>query len=168
MLLILILVIICAVLLGIVTFSFETSWSEKLGITLLVIAASSALLILAFMIYAVNKPSSLILAKQVELVALPDNFHIDNRVFYAAVGYKDGKANIVYAYEEGEYIPVKRIAVAENVCIKEVESETAYLKVYYRMLENLFWNQFYFSKREYVLELPKGSVRYDYTFFNLE
>gem|GEM_PF-6793759 len=57
---------------------------------------------------------------------------------------------------------------AENVCIKEVESETAYLKVYCRMLESFFWNQFYYSKPEYVLELPKGSVRYDYTFFNLE
>ena len=168
MLLILILVIICAVLLGIVTFSFETSWSEKLGITLLVIAASSALLILAFMIYAVNKPSSLILAKQVELVALPDNFYMDDRIFYAAIGHIDGKATIVYAYQEDGYIPIKRIAAAENVYIKEVESETAYLKVYYRMLDNVFWNQFYYSKPEYVLELPKGSIRYDYRFFNLE
>mgnify|MGYP001259332938 CR=1 FL=1 len=168
MLLILILVIICAVLLGIVTFGFETSWSEKLGATYLIIAASTAMLILAFMICAADKPSSSILAKQVELVALPDNFHIDNRVFYAAIGHTDGKANIVYAYEEDGYISIKRIATTENVCIKEVEAETAYLKVYYRMLESLFWNQFYYSKFEYVLELPKGSVRYDYTFFNLE
>lgn len=168
MLLILILVIICAVLLGIVTFGFETSWHRKVGITLLIIAASTAFLILLLMICTANEPSSLILAKQVELVALPDNFHIDNRVFYATIGHIDGKANIVYAYEEDGYIPIKRIATAENVYIKEVESETAYLKVYYRMLDNVFWNQFYYSKPEYVLELPKGSIRYDYRFFNLE
>jgi len=168
MLLILILVIVCAVLLGIVTFGFETSWSEKLGITLLVIAASTAFLILLLMICAANKPSSLILAKQVKLVALPDNFHMDDKIFYAAIGHTDGKATIVYAYEEDGYTPIKRIATAENVCIKEVEAQTAYLKVYYRMLDNVFWNQFYYSKPEYVLELPKGSVRYDYTFFNFE
>jgi len=168
MLLILILVIVCAILLAIGVFGFETSWSRKLGVILLIIAASTAFLILLLMICAANKPSSLILAKQVELVALPDNFHVNNEVFYAAIGYKDGKANIVYAYEEEEYISVKRITVTENVCIKEVESETAYLKVYYRMLDSFFWNQFYYSKPEYVLELPKGSVRYDYKFFNME
>lgn len=169
MLLNLILIILCAIWLGIiVVFGFETSWSKKLGVTLLIIAASTAFLIFLLMICAANKPSSLILAKQVELVALPDNFHMDSRVFYAAIGHTDGKATIVYAYEEDGYIPIKRIATAENVYIKEVESETAYLKVYYRMLDNVFWNQFYYSKPEYVLELPKGSIRYDYRFFNLE
>jgi len=168
MLLILILIILCAVLVAIGVFGFETSWHRKVEITLLIIAASTAFLILLLIICTANEPSSLALAKQVELVALPDNFHMDNRVFYAAIGHTDGKATIVYAYEEDGYIPIKRIATTENVCIKEIEAETAYLKVYYRMLDSVFWNQFYYSKPEYVLELPKGSVRYDYKFFNLK
>ena len=168
MLLILILIILCTVLIAIGIFGFETFWHPKIGVILLIIAASTAFLIFLLMICAANEPSSLILAKQVKLVALPDNFYMDNKIFYAAIGHIDGKANIVYAYEEDEYIPIKRIATAENVYIKEVESETAYLKVYYRMLDNVFWNQFYYSKPEYVLELPKGSIRYDYRFFNLE
>ena len=168
MLLILILIILCAVLLGTVVLGFDASWSFTLGKILFVIAGLVAVLILFFMIRASNKPSSLMLVTERKLVALPDNFYMDDVIFYAAIGYKDGKANIVYAFEDGELTRIKRLGAAENVSIKETEGEAAYLKTYYRMLDSVFWNQFYFSKTEYVLELPKGAIRYDYTFFRIE
>ena len=154
---------VCISMFGVISFAFETSFFNILGKTLFIVSGLLFILLGSLVWYASTKPSSFVLAEETKLLAFQGNLYLVGKSHFLGIGSIDTKLKLTYLFEEDGYIRTGAIALTDEVLVKEIDGDLAYLKVYDKVVDDPFWNQFFcMCNCRYIFEVPKGSIRYDY------